>query len=92
MNTVCRYGGEGAESMLAFFRQLFHSAAGTDVNNIILAMPHRGKLNLTTTLLKLPPAKIFHKFKGQFEFPAETKAMGDVSQHFRELAKANKFL
>lgn len=70
--------------MLAFFRQLFHSAAGSDVDYIVLAMPHRGKLNLMTTILKLPPAKIFHKFKGLFEFPIETKAMGDVSQHFRE--------
>lgn len=71
--------------MLAFFHQLLPSAAESDVDNIILAMPHRGKLNLMTTILKMPAAKIFHKFRGLFEFPAETKAMGDVSQHFREL-------
>lgn len=77
--------------MLAFFRQLLHSATGSDVDNIVLAMPHRGKLNIMTTILKLPPAKIFHKFRGQFEFPAKTKAMGDVSQHFRELEKQINF-
>lgn len=62
--TVKRYGGEGAESMMAFFRQLLLSAAKNDISDIVLGMPHRGKLNLLTTMLKTPPAKIFRKFKG----------------------------
>lgn len=70
--------------MMAFFRQLMRSAAENDVQNIVLAMPHRGKLNLLTTIFKMPPAKIFHKFKGSFEFPADAKAMGDIPNHFRE--------
>lgn len=82
--SVKRYGGEGAESMLSFFRQLFLSAAQNEVNNIVLAMPHRGKLNLLTTMLKTPAAKIFHKFKGFPEFPSNTKAMGDIASHFRK--------
>lgn len=82
--TVKRYGGEGAESMLAFFRQLMLLAAQNQVNNIVLAMPHRGKLNLLTTMLKMPPAKIFHKLKGFSEFPSSAKAMGDIASHFRK--------
>lgn len=82
--TVKRYGGEGAESMLAFFQQLMRLAAKNEVNNIVLALPHRGKLNLLTTVFNTPPAKIFHKFKGSSEFPADTKAMGDIASHFRK--------
>lgn len=82
--TVKRYGGEGAESMMAFFHQLMLSAAECDVNDIVLGMNHRGKLNLLTTMLRCRPAKIFRKFKGLPEFPADAKAMGDIASHFRE--------
>lgn len=82
--TVKRYGGEGAESMLAFFRQLFLSATGDDVIEIVLGMPHRGRLNLLTTMLNTRPAKIFRKFKGQPEFGADARAMCDIPSHFRE--------
>lgn len=83
--SVKRYGGEGAESMMSFFRQLMLLAAEHESNNIVLAMNHRGKLNLLTTILKTPPAKIFHKFKGFSEFPSDVKAMGDIASHFRKL-------
>ncbi len=31
------------------------------VNDVILGMPHRGRLNLLTGLLKFPPAAMFNK-------------------------------
>uniref|UniRef100_A0A1L8E1X1 Putative 2-oxoglutarate dehydrogenase e1 subunit n=1 Tax=Nyssomyia neivai TaxID=330878 RepID=A0A1L8E1X1_9DIPT len=80
--TVKRYGGEGAETMLAFFRQVLKLSARDDINHIVLGMPHRGKLNLLTTMLNTKPAKIFRKFKGQPEFPADAKAMCDIASHF----------
>lgn len=83
--SVKRYGGEGAESMMAFFRQLFLSATEAEVAQIVLGMPHRGKLNLLTTMLKTRPAKIFRKFKGQPEFPENVKAMCDIASHFRKI-------
>lgn len=82
--TVKRYGGEGAETMMAFFHQIIHSATDADVSDIVLGMPHRGKLNLLTTMLKTRPAKIFRKFKGLPEFPGDAKAMGDIASHFRK--------
>lgn len=53
--TVKRYGGEGAESMMGFFYELFHQAAHSGVTDIVVGMPHRGRLNLLTGLLKFPP-------------------------------------
>lgn len=76
--------GEGAESLMSFFRQLMLLASQNEVKNLVLAMPHRGKLNLLTTLFNTPPAKIFHKFKGFPEFPSDVKAMGDIASHFRK--------
>lgn len=56
-----RYGGEGAESMMGFFHELFKMCAYSGVTDIILGMPHRGRLNLLTGLLQLPPeVKIYN--------------------------------
>uniref|UniRef100_A0A8C2Z086 2-oxoadipate dehydrogenase complex component E1 n=1 Tax=Cyclopterus lumpus TaxID=8103 RepID=A0A8C2Z086_CYCLU len=54
-STVKRYGGEGAESMMGFFHELFHQLAHSGVTDIIIGMPHRGRLNLLTGLMKFPP-------------------------------------
>ncbi|XP_038104096.1 probable 2-oxoglutarate dehydrogenase E1 component DHKTD1 homolog, mitochondrial [Culex quinquefasciatus] len=80
--TVKRYGGEGAESIMAFYRQLFRCAAEADLTNVVVGMPHRGKLNVLTTLFQTRPAKIFRKFKGLPEFPEGVKAMCDIASHF----------
>lgn len=53
--TVKRYGGEGAESMMGFFHELFQQAAKSGVTDVVLGMPHRGRLNLLTGLLRFPP-------------------------------------
>jgi probable 2-oxoglutarate dehydrogenase E1 component DHKTD1 len=44
-------------------------------------MPHRGRLNLLTDLLKYPPTALFHKIKGNSEFPEEFNVSGDVLSH-----------
>lgn len=85
--TVKRYGGEGAESMLVFFEQILRASVENGLSDIVLGMPHRGKLNLLTTMLNTRPAKIFRKLKGLPEFPEYSKAMGDIVSHFRKATK-----
>uniref|UniRef100_A0A182M1G0 Transketolase-like pyrimidine-binding domain-containing protein n=1 Tax=Anopheles culicifacies TaxID=139723 RepID=A0A182M1G0_9DIPT len=80
--TVKRYGGEGAESMMAFYWELFRCAGDADLRNIVIGMPHRGKLNVLTTLFGTRPAKIFKKFKGYPEFTSDAQAMCDIASHF----------
>lgn len=82
--TVKRYGAEGAESMMAFFRELFLLSVDDGISHVVLGMPHRGRLNLLTTMLNSRPAKIFNKFRGQPEFPSDAKAMCDIASHFRK--------
>ncbi|XP_013872590.1 2-oxoadipate dehydrogenase complex component E1 [Austrofundulus limnaeus] len=79
--TVKRYGGEGAESMMGFFYELFHQSAHTGVTDIVIGMPHRGRLNLLTGLLKFPPELMFRKMRGLSEFPDTSPAIGDVLSH-----------
>lgn len=51
------------------------------IEHIILAMPHRGRLNLLTGLLDFSPAALFHKIKGGSEIPEELGYSGDVISH-----------
>uniref|UniRef100_A0A034W3N6 Putative 2-oxoglutarate dehydrogenase E1 component DHKTD1-like protein, mitochondrial n=1 Tax=Bactrocera dorsalis TaxID=27457 RepID=A0A034W3N6_BACDO len=80
--SVKRYGGEGAESLLAFYWQLLRSAAQDGIEDIVVAMPHRGRMPLQTTMLNMRPAKIFHKLSGESEFPDDAPAMSDTLSHF----------
>ncbi|XP_060634255.2 2-oxoadipate dehydrogenase complex component E1 [Anolis sagrei] len=79
--TVKRYGGEGAESMMGFFHELLKMCSYSGVTNIVLGMPHRGRLNLLTGLLQFPPELMFRKMRGLSEFPEPSPAIGDVLSH-----------
>lgn len=59
--TVKRYGAEGAESMLAFFNQLLTDCGAMEIEEVVIGMPHRGRLNLLTDLLQFPNKLFFHK-------------------------------
>ena len=54
------------------------------MQHIILAMPHRGRLNLLTDLLQYSPTALFHKIKGGSEIPEDLGAEGDVLSHLGE--------
>lgn len=58
-SSLKRYGAEGAESMMAFFWQLLKSCRDMGASDIVLGMPHRGRLNLLSGMFHLPPALIF---------------------------------
>jgi len=80
--SIKRYGGEGAESMVGFFRTLLNLAANEGIDTIVLGMPHRGKLNSLVTLFKQRPVKILRKYRGLPEFGDDAKAMMDIPNHF----------
>ena len=79
-----RYGLEGGESMLPALDTLFSVASKAGIENIVLAMPHRGRLNLLTDLLQFPISELFHKIAGGSEIPEELGYSGDVISHLGE--------
>ena len=76
-----RYGLEGGESMLPALDTLFSVASKAGIEHIILAMPHRGRLNLLADLLKFSLPELFHKIGGGSEIPEELGYSGDVISH-----------
>ncbi|KCV70272.1 oxoglutarate dehydrogenase (succinyl-transferring), E1 component [Fonticula alba] len=79
---VKRYGCEGIESMHVGLEAIFEAANRAGVSDIVLGMPHRGRLNLLTDLMGLPAEALFHKLAtGESELPPDAIASGDVLSH-----------
>ncbi|KAK7103395.1 2-oxoadipate dehydrogenase complex component E1-like [Littorina saxatilis] len=79
--TVKRYGGEGGESMMGCFDEVFRKCSEQGMEDVVVCMPHRGRLNFLTSLLDFPPVIMFQKMKGKSEFPPGAKGTGDVLSH-----------
>lgn len=82
--TLKRYGLEGNESMLPAMDIAFRELNASGVTDLTIGMPHRGRLNLLTELLNFPPRALFHKIKGNNEFPEEHGLPGDVLSHLSQ--------
>ncbi|KAI6652012.1 2-oxoglutarate dehydrogenase E1 component DHKTD1, mitochondrial-like [Oopsacas minuta] len=83
-STVKRYSGEGAESMLVFMNQLISLSIreSSSLTNIVLGMPHRGRLNLQTGVLGYPLQALFRKLRGNPELIDNSgTATGDILSH-----------
>ena len=58
--TVKRYGGEGAESCIPFYREIFKLASAHDAEHVFMCMAHRGNLYLFCYFLSIYWAQ-FHQ-------------------------------
>ena len=74
-----RFSLEGGESLIVFLEQLVQSAADAGLNELILGMSHRGRLNVLANIVGKPLASIFAEFSDSQElgFVGE----GDVKYH-----------
>ncbi|XP_013778792.1 probable 2-oxoglutarate dehydrogenase E1 component DHKTD1, mitochondrial [Limulus polyphemus] len=59
--------------------QMNYSKCG--ISDIVIGMPHRGRLNLLTGLLNFPAVAMFQKIRGMPEFPETVSGVGDVLSH-----------
>ncbi|KAG0151793.1 hypothetical protein CROQUDRAFT_650848 [Cronartium quercuum f. sp. fusiforme G11] len=81
-----RYGLEGGESLLVALERIFEECGTHNVNDVVIAMPHRGRLNVLTQLLSFDLRLLVRKLKGKAEISdqalKETPAYtGDVLSH-----------
>ncbi len=76
-----RFGLDGAESAIPALEQILSSGASLGVEEIIVGMPHRGRLNVLANFLGKPFAAIFSEFQGGTAFPDDVLGSGDVKYH-----------
>ena len=70
---------EGAESLIPLLEFAIEKAADQGVEEIVLAMAHRGRLNVLANILGKPPREIFREFIDPSV--AHADGSGDVKYH-----------
>jgi 2-oxoglutarate dehydrogenase E1 component len=76
-----RFGLDGAESLIPALEQIIKRGGNLGVKEIVLGMPHRGRLNVLTQVMGKPHRALFHEFKGGSATPDEIEGSGDVKYH-----------
>ncbi|WP_315836728.1 2-oxoglutarate dehydrogenase E1 component [Bradyrhizobium prioriisuperbiae] len=76
-----RFGLDGAESLIPALEQIIKRGGNLGVKEIVVGMPHRGRLNVLTQVLGKPHRALFHEFKGGSANPDEVEGSGDVKYH-----------
>ncbi len=78
--TVKRFSLEGSEALIPMLAEVVAGAADLGVEEMVLGMAHRGRLNVLANILHKPYEMIFSEFEGTF-LPADIQGDGDVKYH-----------
>ena len=73
-----RFSGEGAESLIPLLDTLLQRSGGMGVQQLIIGMAHRARLDVLVNTLGKTPADLFQEFEGKH--PQELTE-GDVKYH-----------
>jgi len=76
-----RFGLDGAESLIPALEQIIKRGGNLGVKEIVVGMPHRGRLNVLTQVMGKPHRALFHEFKGGSANPDAVEGSGDVKYH-----------
>lgn len=74
-----RFGLEGGEALIPGMKALIDRSVDYGVKDIVIGMPHRGRLNVLSNVVRKPNESIFSEFGGSAE-PSD-EGSGDVKYH-----------
>ena len=76
-----RFGLDGGEAMVPALEQIIKRGGAMGVQDIVIGMPHRGRLNVLAAVMGKPYHVIFHEFQGGSSLPSDVQGSGDVKYH-----------
>ncbi|MFN3537652.1 MAG: 2-oxoglutarate dehydrogenase E1 component, partial [Brevundimonas sp.] len=76
-----RFGLDGGEAMVPALEQVIKRGGAMGVDEIVLGMAHRGRLNVLAAVMGKPYEVIFHEFQGGSTLPSDIEGSGDVKYH-----------
>lgn len=76
-----RFGLDGGEALIPAMEQIVKRGGSLGVEDIIIGMPHRGRLNILATVMGKPYRAIFNEFQGGSFKPDDVDGSGDVKYH-----------
>jgi 2-oxoglutarate dehydrogenase E1 component len=75
-----RFSLEGGDSLIPLLDDLVQQGGRSGVEETIIGMAHRGRLNVLVNLLGKSPKDLFNEFEGQYDL-AKLRGSGDVKYH-----------
>jgi 2-oxoglutarate dehydrogenase E1 component len=81
-----RFSLEGAETLIPMLEFLFEAAANEGVDEVVIGMAHRGRLNVLANLVGKSYGQIFREFEGELD-PSIPQGSGDVKYHLGATGK-----
>jgi len=75
-----RFSLEGGESLIPLLDEILCAAAEAGLDEVVIGMAHRGRLNVLANIVGKPYEKIFSEFEGNVD-PKTTMGSGDVKYH-----------
>ncbi|AHI22471.1 alpha-ketoglutarate decarboxylase [Corynebacterium vitaeruminis DSM 20294] len=75
-----RFSLEGAEALIPLMDSAIDTAAGQGLDEVVIGMPHRGRLNVLFNIVNKPLETIFTEFEGHIT-PKAAGGSGDVKYH-----------
>ncbi len=75
-----RFSLEGAESVIPMMDAVIDQSAEHNLTEVVIGMPHRGRLNVLANIVGKPYSKIFSEFEGNLN-PSQAHGSGDVKYH-----------
>ena len=76
-----RFGLEGGEVTIPALHAMIEVAAQGGANEVVIGMPHRGRLNTLVNVVRKPFTAIFSEFGGESFKPDDVQGSGDVKYH-----------
>lgn len=73
-----RFGLEGAEAVVPGMKAMIDTSVEHGIEDVVIGMPHRGRLNMLSNVVRKPNESIFFEFTGSKEFD---EGSGDVKYH-----------
>jgi 2-oxoglutarate dehydrogenase E1 component len=75
-----RFSLEGGDSLIAALDELVQQGGKAGIEETIIGMAHRGRLNVLVNLLGKSPKDLFSEFEGQYDLK-KLRGSGDVKYH-----------
>jgi len=76
-----RFGLDGGEALIPAMEQIIKRGGALGVRDIVIGMPHRGRLSVLANVMGKPYRAIFNEFQGGSFKPEDVDGSGDVKYH-----------
>ncbi|MCW9043269.1 MAG: 2-oxoglutarate dehydrogenase E1 component [Pseudopelagicola sp.] len=76
-----RFGLDGGEALIPAMEQVIKRGGSLGLEEIVIGMPHRGRLSVLANVMQKPYRAIFNEFQGGSFKPEDVDGSGDVKYH-----------